>query len=230
MTAPPVIEMRGVAKTYSGPPEVTALRPHDLCVAHGDYLAVVGPSGSGKSTWLNLVGLLDRPTGGEYVLDGVPTSTLRDDRRAALRATRIGFVFQAFHVLPSRTAVENVMLGMLYQGTDRRTRRDTALSALERVGLAGRAEAMSRQLSGGELQRVAIARALVAGPSLLLCDEPTGNLDGAASDRVLALLEEVHADGQTVVVVTHDREVAARAGRLIIVRDGVVSEAGRIAP
>ena len=220
----PVIEFRGVGKTYAGPPAVTALRPFDLRIDHGDYVSVVGPSGSGKSTWLNLCGLLDRPTEGEYLLDGAPTSGVAESARAALRATRIGFVFQAFHVLRARTAVENVMLGQLYQGERKSARRAAALSTLERVGLAGRAEHTSAQLSGGELQRVAIARALVARPSLLLCDEPTGNLDGESSRRILALLEEVHAGGQTVVIVTHDREVAARAQRTINIRDGVVTE------
>ncbi|CRK60643.1 Methionine ABC transporter ATP-binding protein [Alloactinosynnema sp. L-07] len=219
----PVIELRGVARSYSGPPVVEALRPHDLRVAHGEYVAMTGPSGSGKSTWLNVVGLLDRPTSGEYLVNGIPTTSLPDIRRTALRAAHIGFVFQSFHVLPNRTAVENVMLGGLYQGKRRSDRRATALATLDRVGLSGRADAAGGVLSGGELQRVAVARALVSDPSLLLCDEPTGNLDGESSARIVELLEEVNRDGQTVVVITHDRDLAARARRTIRVRDGMVT-------
>jgi putative ABC transport system ATP-binding protein len=184
----------------------------------------MGPSGSGKSTWLNLVGLLDRPTEGAYLLDGVDTGELRESDRTALRAHSIGFVFQAFHLVAGLTAVENVMMGLLYRGLRRSTRRAAALSVLTRVGLAHRVDATANQLSGGERQRVAIARALVTEPSLLLCDEPTGNLDSDSADRVLALIDEVHRDGQTVVVVTHDPQAAKRARRLVTIRDGRLAE------
>jgi putative ABC transport system ATP-binding protein len=184
----------------------------------------MGPSGSGKSTWLNLVGLLDRPTEGAYLLDGVDTGALKEADRTALRAHRIGFVFQAFHLLPGLTAVENVMMGLLYRGMRRTARRVAATTVLARVGLAHRADATANQLSGGERQRVAIARALVTEPSLLLCDEPTGNLDSESGDRVLALIDEVHRDGQTVVVVTHDHQAAQRARRLITIHDGQLAE------
>ncbi|WP_026423473.1 ABC transporter ATP-binding protein [Actinokineospora inagensis] len=216
----PVVELRGAGKTYPGPPPVVALRPSDLVIDRSDYVAVTGPSGSGKSTWLNLVGLLDTPTEGQYLIDGVDVGSLPERVRMSMRAERIGFVFQSFHLLPHRTAVENVMLGSLYLGRRRADRQRAAAAVLERVGLAPRAGALAGELSGGERQRVAIARALVADPSLLLCDEPTGNLDSASAARVLDLIEEVHRSGQTVVVVTHDPSVAARARRQVTIHDG----------
>ncbi|MGW1772185.1 ABC transporter ATP-binding protein [Streptomyces sp. NPDC002104] len=219
----PVIEFRGIGLTYPGPPPVAALRACDLTVGRGEFVAVVGPSGSGKSTFLNIVGLLDAPTGGTYLLDGIDTGTLRDADRTALRGLRIGFVFQSFHLLPQRSALENVMLALVYDGTPRRERRARARHALEQVGLGHRVGSLPTRLSGGERQRVAIARALVTRPSLLLCDEPTGNLDTANADAVLALLERLHADGMTVLVITHDPLVAARAKRTVTIRDGVLS-------
>jgi putative ABC transport system ATP-binding protein len=204
---------------------VTAQRPCDLRIGTGEYVTISGPSGSGKSTMLNLVGLLDRPSHGTYELDGIDTGALPERDRTALRARRIGFVFQAFHLLPSHSATENVMLAMLYAGVPRRRRRELAATALDRVGLAGRADAPAGRLSGGERQRVAIARALVNRPSLLLCDEPTGNLDSASAATVLALLDELHRDALTVVVVTHDPGVAARGQRAIRIHDGTVAEA-----
>ncbi|WP_407838121.1 ABC transporter ATP-binding protein [Streptomyces sp. DSM 116496] len=219
----PVIEFRGIGLTYPGPPPVAALRACDLTVGRGEFVAVVGPSGSGKSTFLNIVGLLDAPTGGTYLLDGIDTGTLRDADRTALRGLRIGFVFQSFHLLPQRSALENVTLALVYDGTPRRERRDRARHALEQVGLGHRIDSLPTRLSGGERQRVAIARALVTRPSLLLCDEPTGNLDTANADSVLALLERLHADGMTVLVITHDPLVAARAKRTVTIRDGVLS-------
>ncbi|MER5758979.1 ABC transporter ATP-binding protein [Streptomyces sp. NPDC002082] len=219
----PVIEFRGIGLTYPGPPPVAALRACDLTVGRGEFVAVVGPSGSGKSTFLNIVGLLDAPTGGTYLLDGIDTGTLRDADRTALRGLRIGFVFQSFHLLPQRSALENVMLALVYDGTPRRERRARARHALEQVGLGHRIDSLPTRLSGGERQRVAIARALVTRPSLLLCDEPTGNLDTANADSVLALLERLHADGMTVLVITHDPLVAARAKRTVTIRDGVLS-------
>jgi putative ABC transport system ATP-binding protein len=219
----PVIEFRGVGLTYPGPPPVVALRPCDLSVDRGEFVAVVGPSGSGKSTFLNIAGLLDAPTRGTYLLDGIDTSTLRDADRTALRGMRIGFVFQSFHLLPQRSALENVTLALTYNGTPRRERADRARQALEQVGLSHRVDALPTRLSGGERQRVAIARALVTRPALLLCDEPTGNLDTANADSVLALLEELHANGMTVLVITHDPQVAARAKRTVTIRDGILS-------
>ncbi|WP_443049930.1 ABC transporter ATP-binding protein [Streptomyces sp. NBC_00287] len=210
---------------YPGPPPVTALRSADLRIGRGEFVTVVGPSGSGKSTFLNVAGLLDRPSMGVYQLDGIDTVGLTERDRTALRGRRIGFVFQSFHLLPHRSAVDNVALSLLYTGTSRRRRRTMASETLERVGLSHRLHAMTSQLSGGERQRVAIARALVNRPSLLLCDEPTGNLDTATAHTVLELLGELHAGGFTVLVVTHDPGVAARGQRAIVIRDGVLREA-----
>ncbi|GAB7051492.1 ABC transporter ATP-binding protein [Catenuloplanes indicus] len=223
MTAP-VIRFRGVGLTYPGPPPVTALHPADLTVAPGEYLTVVGPSGSGKSSLLNVAGLLDRPTEGGYELDGIDVGALRESARTALRGRRIGFVFQSFHLLPYRTATENVALAQLYAAVPRRRRLAAARDALDRVGLAHRRDALPITLSGGERQRVAIARALVHEPSLLLCDEPTGNLDSATAGTVLDLLDALHAAGITLVVITHDPAVAARGARTVTIRDGVLSD------
>ncbi|MEU7006847.1 ABC transporter ATP-binding protein [Streptomyces sp. NPDC046332] len=222
----PVIEFRQVGLTYPGPPPVDALRPCDLTVRRGEFVAVVGPSGSGKSTFLNIAGLLDAPTTGTYLLDGIDTGTLRDADRTALRGRRIGFVFQSFHLLPQRSALENVTLALVYNGAPRRERAARAREALEQVGLGHRVDTLPTRLSGGERQRVAVARALVTRPSLLLCDEPTGNLDTANADAVLALLERLHADGMTVLVITHDPAVAARAKRTVTIRDGRTSMSG----
>ncbi|GID92104.1 ABC transporter ATP-binding protein [Amorphoplanes digitatis] len=216
----PVIRFRGVGLTYPGPPAVPALRPCDLDIEAGEHVAVVGPSGSGKSTFLNVVGLLDRPTQGTYELDGIDTASLGEAERTALRGRRIGFVFQAFHLLPYRTATENVMLAQLYNGAARASRRATAAEALSRVGLAHKRNAVPTTMSGGERQRVAIARALVNRPSILLCDEPTGNLDSGTADSVLNLLDRLHEDGLTIVVITHDLDAAVRAQRRITIRDG----------
>ncbi|MER5664737.1 ABC transporter ATP-binding protein [Streptomyces mirabilis] len=220
----PVVEFRGIGLTYPGPPPVTALRPCDLTIRHGEYVTVVGPSGSGKSTFLNIAGLLDAPTVGSYHLDGVDTGALPDADRTALRGRRIGFVFQSFHLLPHRSATENVLLAMVYNTKARADRQKRAREALARVGLDHRADALPTRLSGGERQRVAIARALVARPAVLLCDEPTGNLDTATAESVLALLDELHRDGMTLMVITHDPLVAARGQRTVTIRDGVLSE------
>jgi putative ABC transport system ATP-binding protein len=225
----PAIELRGLARTYPGPPPVPALRPADLVIGAGDYVAVTGPSGSGKSTLLHLLGLLDRPSAGSYLLDGTDTSALRDRERSALRGSRIGFVFQAFHLLPYRTAVENVQLAEMYNQTPRAERLPGAIGALQAVGLGHRLDALPTTLSGGECQRVAIARALVNRPSLLLCDEPTGNLDSRNAATVLDLLGELNEVGFTVVVITHDRSVASRARRTIALMDGVLA-AGEAIP
>lgn len=221
----PVILMRGLGLTYPGPPPVTALRPCDLRIDRGEFVTIVGPSGSGKSSLLNIAGLLDTPTRGTYFLDGIDTAAADEAQRAALRSGRIGFVFQSFHLLPHRSAQDNVELAMLYRSTPRRARSRRAAAVLTRVGLGHRAHALPTQLSGGERQRVAIARALVAEPSLLLCDEPTGNLDTETAAAILDLLDRLHEDGMTIAVITHDAQVAARGQRTITIRDGVLTDA-----
>jgi len=224
---PPVIRLSGLAYTYPGPPPVRALKTMDLVIQRGEHVAITGPSGSGKSTLLNLVGLLDRPTEGTIEIDGLDVGAAPERRRAAVRARRIGFVFQSFHLLPHRTAVENVMLAQIYADVPRRSRRGAALAALAQVGLDQRAHALPTALSGGERQRVAIARALVNHPSLLLCDEPTGNLDTATTNELSDLLAGLQQEGATLLVITHNPAVAERAQRRITIRDGhLVEQAG----
>jgi putative ABC transport system ATP-binding protein len=222
--SPPVIQLSSVAYTYPGPPPVRALKPMNLMIRPGEHVAITGPSGSGKSTLLNLVGLLDRPTEGTIKIDGIDVGAASERRRAAVRARRIGFVFQSFHLLPHRTAVENVMLAQVYADVPRRVRVGHAMAALTQVGLDHRADALPTALSGGERQRVAIARALVNHPSLLLCDEPTGNLDTATTDELSDLLAGLQAEGATLLVITHNPAVAARAQRRITIRDGHLIE------
>ncbi|MFE4259419.1 ABC transporter ATP-binding protein [Streptomyces sp. NPDC056883] len=227
-SVPPVIEFRQVGLTYPGPPPVEAFRPGDLVVRKGEFITVVGPSGSGKSTFLNIAGLLDTPTTGSFLLDGIDTGRLKDTQRTTLRGRRIGFVFQAFHLLPHRSARENVELAMVYGDVPRRERPERAREALARVRLGHRTDALPTRMSGGERQRVAIARALAARPSLLLCDEPTGNLDSGNAEAVLQLLETLNAEGITVVLITHDLAVAARGRRTITIRDGSMSESEQV--
>jgi putative ABC transport system ATP-binding protein len=220
-----VIELRGVCRTYEvGGSHVHALRDVDLTIEEGEHMAVVGPSGSGKSTLLNVLGFLDRPTAGDYSFRGREVAGLSDDERTRLRQHEIGFVFQFFHLLARLTAAGNVELPMMFAGVDRRLRREKALAALGSVGLSDRATHRPDQLSGGERQRVAIARAVVMGPSLLLADEPTGNLDRRSAGEVMALLESMNQDGLTLLVVTHDPEVAARARRVVRMDDGAIVE------
>ncbi|GII93221.1 ABC transporter ATP-binding protein [Sinosporangium siamense] len=195
-----------------------------LIVGQGDYLAIVGPSGSGKSTLLNTLGLLDRPTSGSYLLDGIETTKLKDKQRTWLRGSRIGFIYQSFHLLPQRSVVENVMLAEVYGGRDRRHRRKRAIDALEQVGMGHRVQFLPNRLSGGERQRVAIARALMGSPSLLLCDEPTGNLDTRNTDAVLDLFDSLRDQGMTLVVITHEDQVSTRAQRRVRISDGVLTE------
>jgi len=222
-----VIDLASVSRTFQvGGEEVHALAGVDLTVGAGEHLAIIGPSGSGKSTLLNILGLLDRPTTGTYRLDGDDVSALGDGERTRLRREAIGFVFQFFHLVPRLTATDNVALPMVFAGIPRGVRRARAAAALEQMGLAGRARHRPEQLSGGERQRVAIARATVMGPRLLLADEPTGNLDTASGSQVLDLLEGMNRDGLTLVVITHDPEIAARAHRHIALRDGRVVEGG----
>ncbi|AEE45278.1 ABC transporter ATP-binding protein [Cellulomonas fimi] len=220
----PVIELRAVERVFDGDPPVHALHPTDLRVEAGEYVSIIGPSGSGKSSLLNLLGLLDRPSAGEYLLDGVPTADVGEGRRAALRAGHIGFVFQSFHLMPHRTVLENVLLATLYSGVPRAERHDRAMAALERVGLGHRVGFLPPVLSGGERQRTAVARAVVAQPRLLLADEPTGNLDSESTEGVLELFDELHADGLTLLVITHDVEVSARAQRRVRIADGRLQE------
>ncbi|MCR2828062.1 ABC transporter ATP-binding protein, partial [Microbacterium sp. zg.Y909] len=201
-----------------------ALKGVNLRIARGDYVSIVGPSGSGKSTMLNMLGLLDRPSVGEYRIDGVVTGTLTENERAAVRARRIGFVFQSFHLMPRRTVLDNVLMPMLYSGVPRHERERRARDTLERVGLEHRLDFLPTTLSGGERQRVAVARAVVSTPSVLLADEPTGNLDAATSEEVMELFDDLRADGLTLVVITHDSTVAARADRRVRIADGRLSE------
>jgi ABC-type lipoprotein export system ATPase subunit len=219
-----VAELRGIGRTYGSDPPVVALRDIDLTIHRGDWLAIVGPSGSGKSTLLNILGCLDRPTAGTYLVDGIDAAALSDAERTALRGRTIGFVFQAFHLLGHRTVLENVMLGELYAGGERAGRAERARRALDRVGMGERRSFLPTRLSGGEQQRVAIARALVGSPSLLLCDEPTGNLDSVNTESLLRLFDSLAEQGSTLVVVTHDDEVAAHARPLVRMIDGHLSE------
>jgi ABC-type lipoprotein export system ATPase subunit len=217
-----LVELSGVWRRFGTTPPVVALRGVDLRVRAGEWLAIVGRSGSGKSTLLNIIGCLDRPDEGTYLLDGVDVTTLTDDQRAGVRSRRIGFVFQGFHLLSHRTVAENVMLAEVYAERPRAGRRDRALAALAAVGLSERSEHLSTQLSGGERQRVAIARALVNEPALLLCDEPTGNLDSRTSETILEMIDTLHRGGLTVVMITHESDVAARAQRQIRMIDGSI--------
>ncbi|HRA76027.1 MAG TPA: ABC transporter ATP-binding protein [Propionicimonas sp.] len=217
-------ELLDVTRAFPGDPEVQALKDVSLTINDGDYLSIVGPSGSGKSTMLNILGLLDRPSVGQYRLAGHVTADLGDHQRAALRARAIGFIFQAFHLLPHRSVLDNVLLAMLYSGVPRQERVPRALAALERVGLGHRLHFLPTTLSGGERQRVAIARAVVSGPRLLLADEPTGNLDQATSGEVMALFEELNRGGLALVVITHDDAIARRAARRVRILDGRLSE------
>jgi len=217
----PVVELRGVERVYpSGSGPVAALRGLDLRIEQGEFVALVGPSGCGKSTLLNVVGCLDRPTAGKLLIDGQDTSELDEDQLAQLRNRKIGFVFQHYNLLPRMTAVRNVELPMLYAGVPREERRKRALEGLERVGLGHRLHHTPAQLSGGESQRVAVARALSLNPSLILADEPTGNLDSKTGEEILAMFLDLHRKGHTILMVTHSQEMAESAGRIVRVKDG----------
>ena len=215
--------MRDLTRTYQlGPQDIFALRGVDLIINHGEYVAIMGPSGSGKSTLMNIVGCLDRPSGGHYILDGIPVESMSDDELASVRNKKIGFVFQTFNLLSRTTALQNVELPLVYAGVATNDRQERARRALERVELADRMSHRPNQLSGGQRQRVAVARALVNNPSILLADEPTGNLDSKTGAEIMTLFERLHQAGNTIVLVTHEADVAAFAYRTIYLRDGQV--------
>jgi putative ABC transport system ATP-binding protein len=222
---PAMILMRAIRKSYStGRVEVEALRGIDLDIGGNDYVAIVGPSGSGKSTLMNIIGCLDTPTSGEYVLSGEKVGGLDRNRLAEIRNRHIGFVFQNFNLLPYATALENVELPLLFGGVGTRERRERAEEMLRRVDLADRMDHKPTELSGGQMQRVAIARALVNRPAIVLADEPTGNLDSASGQGIVGLFRELHAGGQTIVMITHDQAVARLASRIVQIRDGEIVE------
>lgn len=223
----PLLELIDVSKVFPTIPPVHALSAVNLRIMAGEYVAIVGQSGSGKSTLLNVLGCLDRHSSGQYLFDGIDTVELSDAQRAALRGSRIGFVFQAFHLLAHRTVLENVMLGELYLATPRSQRRRRALDALAQVDMTHRVSFLPTRLSGGERQRVAIARALMGDPDVLLCDEPTGNLDTHNTGLMLDLLDALVARGITVLVITHENFVAERSDRRVRIEDGVVTELAR---
>jgi putative ABC transport system ATP-binding protein len=225
-----MIKMRGIRKAYSmGRVEVEALRGIDLDIGGNDYVAVVGPSGSGKSTLMNIIGCLDTPTSGEYVLSGEKVAGLDRNRLAEIRNRHIGFVFQNFNLLPYASALENVELPLLFAGVSTRERKERAEEMLRRVDLADRMDHKPTELSGGQMQRVAIARALVNRPAIILADEPTGNLDSASGQGIVGLFRELYAGGQTIVMITHDQAVARLASRIVQIRDGQIVEDGQAA-
>ena len=222
----PIIRLENVSRVYdTGKVQVPALLDVDMEVADGEFLAIVGPSGSGKSTMMNILGCLDRPTSGRYVLDSNPVDELDDDGLAYLRSRSIGFVFQSYNLLPRTSALENVAAPLLYQGVGRKERLRRAQAALERLGLADRVGHVPSELSGGQQQRVGIARALVTEPALLLADEPTGNLDSHSGAEVLELFKDLHSLGRTIVLITHDLDVAQAADRAVHLRDGRLQDA-----
>jgi putative ABC transport system ATP-binding protein len=226
-----IIEARGIERYYQlGSETVRALRGVDLKIYKNEYVAIMGPSGSGKSTFMNMIGCLDSPTAGEYILNGQPVSGLSEDQLARIRNKEIGFVFQTFNLLPRSTALDNVALPLIYAGVPRQERRRRAVEALESVELASRMDHRPNELSGGQRQRVAIARALVTAPSILLADEPTGNLDSKTSADIMALFDRLHDSGQTIIMVTHESDIAAHAERLVTLRDGKIASDERQTP
>jgi putative ABC transport system ATP-binding protein len=219
-----LIALEGVSRVYtSGRLAVPALVSVDLQVARGEFVAIIGPSGSGKSTMMNILGCLDRPTEGRYILDGTPVDSLDDDGLARLRSRSIGFVFQSYNLLPRTSALENVAAPLMYQGVARHERHARAQAALERLGLGDRLDHEPTELSGGQQQRVGIARAIVTEPAILLADEPTGNLDSHSGAEVIALFCDLHASGRTIILITHDVDVAAVASRQVHLRDGRIA-------
>lgn len=229
---PPVLDVRDLWRTYRPAADVTihALRGVSLTVHRGELVAIMGSSGSGKSTLMNMLGALDEPTSGTYLLDGVPVATMDEDELADLRNRKIGFVFQSFNLVPRTSAIANVALPLAYAGVSRRERERRAAAALRSVGMGDRLGHLPSELSGGQQQRVAVARAIVTDPPLILADEPTGNLDSRSTEEVLDLFSALGAQGRTVVLITHEDEVAARAGRVIRVADGAIIEDRRQTP
>jgi putative ABC transport system ATP-binding protein len=227
----PVIELRNVVKTYAmGEVEVLALRGVSLRVERGDFVAIMGASGSGKSTMMNIIGCLDVPSRGQYWLDGVDVRRLDDRALARIRNRKIGFVFQSFNLIPRTTALANVELPLLYAGVKTKERRARAAAALEAVGIADRSSHFPNELSGGQQQRVALARAIVTNPALVLADEPTGNLDTATSGEVMAMFSRLNSQGRTIILITHEEEIAAYAKRVVRLRDGLIIDDRRRVP
>ncbi|MFI5221902.1 MAG: ABC transporter ATP-binding protein [Bacteroidia bacterium] len=222
-----IIELKGITKFYTiGEVEVQALRGIDLVIEKGEYVALMGPSGSGKSTLMNIIGCLDTPTGGTYILNNNDVSHLTDNKLAEIRNKEIGFVFQTFNLLARSTALDNVALPLVYAGVGKKDRKLKAEKTMASVGLADRMEHKPNELSGGQRQRVAIARALINNPSIILADEPTGNLDTKTSIEIMQLIEEIHKQGNTIVVVTHEEDIAKRARRVVRLRDGIIESDG----
>lgn len=221
--AQPIIDIKGITRDFPlGSEIVKVLKGIDLHINKGEYVALMGPSGSGKSTLMNLLGCLDTPTAGSYILNGKDVSQMSDDELAGIRNKEIGFVFQTFNLLPRTTALDNVALPMVYAGYKKPERNERATEVLTQVGLSDRMDHKPNQLSGGQRQRVAVARALVNRPSIILADEPTGNLDSKTSIEIMALFNEIHANGNTVILVTHEEDIAAHAHRIIRLRDGII--------
>lgn len=221
----PLIETRDIWKTYDmGAVRVHALRGVSISIEHGEYVAIMGPSGSGKSTLMNLIGCLDTPSQGEYYLNGKRVSQMEDDELATIRNQEIGFVFQTFNLMARATAFHNVELPLIYGGHSKTSRKEKAMHALEIVDLSDRMDHKPNELSGGQRQRVALARALVNNPSLLLADEPTGNLDTKTSEEIMQLMQNLHRKGNTIIVVTHEQEIASSADRILYIRDGMIEK------
>lgn len=219
----PIIEIKGITRNFPlGSETVYVLKGIDLTINKGEYVALMGPSGSGKSTLMNILGCLDTPTAGSYMLNGKLVSEMHDDELAGIRNTEIGFVFQTFNLMPRTTALDNVALPMVYAGYSKSERNERATEVLTQVGLADRMDHKPNQLSGGQRQRVAVGRALVNKPSIILADEPTGNLDSKTSVEIMGLFDDIHANGNTVILVTHEEDIAAHAHRIIRLRDGII--------
>lgn len=220
-----ILEMKHIYKNYQqGKMEVPVLKDVNFSMEEGEYVAIMGPSGSGKTTLMNLIGCLDKPTSGNFLLDGMDVSKCSENEMSDMRLHKLGFVFQSFHLLAKQSAIENVMMPLHYAGVPKKKRREIAFAALERVGLAERVDFLPNQLSGGQMQRVAIARAIVNSPKLLLADEPTGALDSKSGQQVMELFQKLNEEGVTVLMITHDSEIAQHAKRTVLIRDGVLRE------